>query len=172
MRKFAIAVAAVALVVAACGNTSDQAAGPEDPLGQAPVVHADGDHADDDHGATEERAVAVTMTEFDFSFDEDSTLTVQTGETVQFVVTNAGVVEHEFRLTTAAEAQEHLEAGHEDHDDDGTDMGDADEILLLVAAGGTGTIDVTFQEGGEYDIVACLIPGHYEAGMEASVKYS
>ncbi len=163
MRKFAIALAATALVAAACGGTSD-AEGPVDPFGEVPVVVVD----------DVPRDVYVTMTEFGFTFDEwGTTLAVTAGETVRFIVANAGSVEHEFRLTTAAEAADHLEAGHSTHDDDGMDMGeDSEGILLLVGPGHSDVITVTFSEAGEYDIVACLIPGHYEAGMEASVQYS
>ncbi len=165
MRKFAIALAATALVAAACGGTSEpQTSGPVDALGEAPVVVGD----------DEVRDVHVTMTEFSFAFDEGGTsLNVASGETVRFIVANSGALEHEFRLTTAAEAAEHLEAGHSTHDDEGMDMGDdSEEVLRLVGPGYSDVITVTFSAAGEYDIVACLIPGHYEAGMEASVQYS
>ena len=171
MRNFAIMLAAVAMIVAACGGTDQTAAPaieaePADVIGEAPVVVTDGDtHNDGDV----DRTVDVTLSEFDFSFDGDSVLVVEAGETVQFVVTNAGVVEHEFRLTTAAEAAKHVGTGHTGHDDG---IGEGDGILLLVAVGETGTIDVTFTESGEYDIVACLIPGHYEAGMSQPFEYS
>ena len=174
MKKFAIALAATALVAAACGGPAEPTAEtyPATTIGEIPVVHDEPSHED---GI---RELSVTMTEFSFTFDEwVTTLAVTAGETVQFIVTNDGVAEHEFRLTTAAEADEHVGLGHSTHDDDDSDMdmdmgGEHEEILLLVAAGSSDTITVTFSEAGEYDIVACLIPGHYEAGMEASVEYS
>lgn len=164
MRKFAIALVAVALVAAACGGTSGQPADPADPadpVGEAPVVAAD------DVG----RTIDVTLTEFTFTFNGAETLSVSAGETVRFVVTNEGVVDHEFRLTTRGEVAQHLEAGHEGHGDVAS-IDTHEEVLLLVAPFRQETITVTFDEAGEYNVVACLIPGHYEAGMWQPVEYS
>jgi uncharacterized cupredoxin-like copper-binding protein len=42
----------------------------------------------------------------------------------------------------------------------------------LVAAGETGEVTVTFPTDTTlYTDVACLIPGHYEAGMHAELSY-
>ncbi len=114
---------------------------------------------------TPDRDMTIIMNEF--AFEPDS-ITVAAGETVRFVVSNEGAIEHEFRLTTKHSAQEHIEAGHEGHDDEAasTDHGHK-EVLLLVAAGETADIIVTFDDADEFDVVACLLPGHYEAGMLA-----
>jgi uncharacterized cupredoxin-like copper-binding protein len=39
------------------------------------------------------------------------------GETIEFIVTNSGVVEHEFRLSNQVRVDEHVAGGHDDHDD-------------------------------------------------------
>ena len=108
------------------------------------------------------------MTEFAF---EPASILVSAGETVRFSVTNDGAIEHEFRMTTEHAAEEHIAAGHEGHDDEAAEGEHHEEMILLVAAGETATMDVTFHESGEYDIVACLLPGHFEAGMKGTLEY-
>lgn len=113
------------------------------------------------------RTVEVLMTEMAF---EPSNFSVQAGETVQFVLRNQGVVEHEFRLTTQHAAEEHIASGHEGHDDE--DGGHShDEMSVVVDPGEVAVFTVTFQETGAFDTVACLIPGHFEAGMHAPLTY-
>ncbi len=136
---------------------------------------ADQDHADDDHddGATAEkdRTVQVAMNEFSF---EPGDFEAKAGETIEFVVTNLGVVEHEFRLSNEHRIEEHLAAGHADHDDASADgHHEGGDVVLLVQPGETGSITVTFGEDTTlYSEVACLIPGHYEAGMKAPMNLS
>jgi uncharacterized cupredoxin-like copper-binding protein len=43
------------------------------------------------------------------------------GETVEFIITNSGVVEHEFRLSNEGRVDEHIAGGHADHGDAITD---------------------------------------------------
>jgi uncharacterized cupredoxin-like copper-binding protein len=181
MPKFLILAGAVALVAAACGNaaTADSVA----PAPATTTVAADGDHVegdnDGDHesaGSTEtpDRTVEVLMTEFAFDVDP---VEVTAGETIEFVVTNAGVVEHEFRVSNQARIDEHLEAGHDDHDEGsggaGTGSEEAADYVLLLDAGDSSSIIVTFPEDTTlFTDVVCLLPGHYEAGMAADVEYS
>ena len=94
-----------------------------------------------------------------------------------FVLVNDGVLPHEFRLTTEHKAEEHVAAGHEDHDaeggegDEGHHEEDAD-IIINVEAGATRTVELTLPSDADaLDQVACLIPGHYEAGMFASIDF-
>jgi len=131
----------------------------------------DADHEDeaahDEEAAVADRDIAITMTEFAF---EPAAVTVSAGETIRFILTNDGVIEHEFRVTTEHAAQEHIEAGHEGHDDEAaTSEHGHEEILLLVQPGETAEIIATFHDAGEFDVIACLLPGHYEAGMLAGV---
>ena len=52
----------------------------------------------------------------EFTIEADS-FAFAAGETVEFLVTNSGVIEHELRLSNQARVDEHLEGGHDDHDD-------------------------------------------------------
>jgi uncharacterized cupredoxin-like copper-binding protein len=134
-----------------------------------------GDHADDGHDASSaadvDRTVEVAMDEFAF---EPSEFEAMGGETIEFVVSNLGVVEHEFRLSNEHRIEEHLAAGHADHDDQAAgEHHEGGDAMLLVEPGETGSITVTFGEDTTlYSEVACLIPGHYEAGMKAPMRLS
>ncbi|MEE9534627.1 MAG: plastocyanin/azurin family copper-binding protein [Acidimicrobiia bacterium] len=127
--------------------------------------HDDDAASHDDDAAEAGRTVQVAMAEFVFNPTE---VAVSKGETVLFEVTNDGAIEHEFRLTTEHGAMEHMAAGHQGHGDEAV-AGEPDhgEVILLVAPGETGTITVTFDHDADFDLMACMLPGHYEAGMHA-----
>ena len=181
MTKFFILIAAVALLAAACGGTAASSDNdvPSAPTTIATTTTVADDHADDDHADVEaDRAIEISLTEFAFGVDS---LTVAAGETIEFVVTNDGVVPHEFRLSNADRIDDHIASGHEGHMDDGMDDGDEAEaeghhedgdIVMLLEAGETATIMVTFPDDTAlFTELACLIPGHYEAGMHAEIAY-
>ena len=147
MKKTLTLAIAAALVVAACSRTAAD---------DQPIA---------DFGNDGVRVVAVSLAEFYFS---PSVVEVEQGETVRFVVTNDGVAPHEFELSNATEIAEHLEGGHDGHDESAMDMDEG--LKLELAPGETGELTVTFD--GEFERVVCLIPGHYEAGMEMEVVYS
>jgi uncharacterized cupredoxin-like copper-binding protein len=89
---------------------------------------------------------------------------VRQGETVKFVVRNSGAVLHEFVLGTKKELDEHaalmVKFPTMEHDEPYT---------AHVDPGKTGEIVWTFNRAGEFDF-ACLIAGHYQAGMVGKVK--
>lgn len=130
------------------------------------------DSTTDENTTPADRTVEIAMTEFAF---EPASLTVVAGETIEFVVTNDGVVPHEFRLSNAHRIEEHIASGHEDHGDEGEGghhEGDAD-VVIEVEAGATDTVTVTLPEDATiFTEIACLLPGHYEAGMKGEVTYS
>lgn len=161
-RMTATLVAAALLLVPACGD--------------------DGDAAPSD----EPKRIEIELSDFEFHPDLAS---VVAGETVEFVVTNNGAVEHEFRVTNQGEIDAHIEGGHEEHmgeddmseddmgdmtDEHDEEMGDMDERpMLVVAPGETMTLTVTFPpDPAEFTHFVCLIPGHYEAGMVGQIVYS
>ena len=179
-------VIALFLVTAACSS--------------APTIEEVADHdetveevADHDETVSEaDRVLEVELTEFDIVADS---FAFSPGETVEFVITNSGVVEHEFRLSNMDRVEEHLEGGHDDHaDDEMTDeemaaMPPADEeaadhdddeaehtdeapdAYLVLAAGESGTMVFTFPDNDhDYTMAVCLIPGHYEAGMTTDLS--
>lgn len=132
---------------------------------------APGQHADPAAGPTAlvvSRSITVRMDD-QMRFTPAS-IDVKAGETIRFVVQNAGQVEHEMVLGSAAEIREHAQAmkqgtGH--HDDHSHGTGAA----ITVAAGGQGELVVKFDQATTLEM-ACLIPGHYEAGMRGTVKVS
>jgi uncharacterized cupredoxin-like copper-binding protein len=81
------------------------------------------------------------------------------GETIRFITRNNGRVLHEFVIGTKQENAAHHELMKKfpnmEHDD---------PWMAHVAAGGKSEIIWKFNRPGEFEF-ACLIPGHYEAGM-------
>jgi uncharacterized cupredoxin-like copper-binding protein len=92
------------------------------------------------------------------------TLTVQHGETVKIVVRNEGQMLHEFVLGTKKALDEHaalmLKFPTMEHDE---------PYMAHVPAGQQAHIVWTFNRAGDVDF-ACLIAGHYQAGMVGKIK--
>ncbi|PHY07043.1 MAG: hypothetical protein CK528_06105 [Alcaligenaceae bacterium] len=93
-------------------------------------------------------------------------ITVKAGETIKFVLNNIGKLKHEFVLGTDKELKEHyqqmLKFPEMEHDEPN---------MVTVAPGKTGVVIWTFTQAGKVDF-ACLLPGHYGAGMKGSVAVS
>jgi uncharacterized cupredoxin-like copper-binding protein len=90
-------------------------------------------------------------------------ITVKRGETVRFTVRNGAQQLHEMVLGTTKELNEHAELMKKF-----PEMEHADAHMAHVAPGASGDIVWQFTQRGEYPF-ACLIPGHYEAGMVGKV---
>ena len=90
-------------------------------------------------------------------------LTLQKGETVRLRVTNRGAVLHELVIGTPKELAEHAEMMRKfpgmEHDA---------PHMAHVKPGRNGEIVWQFTQPGEFQF-ACLIPGHFEAGMVGKV---
>jgi len=185
-------VTAVPLVTAACAktpgiNSSDTLAQETPTTEPAPTVEASGEHG---------RVIEVELSEFAIGA---ASLEFVPGETVEFLITNSGVVEHEFRLSNQDRVDEHIAGGHADHDDDTAmtdeemaamgddeathdddeadhddgDVADAGDVVLVLAAGASGTLVFTVPDNDDdYTAVVCLIPDHYEAGMTTELSYN
>jgi uncharacterized cupredoxin-like copper-binding protein len=82
------------------------------------------------------------------------------------VVHNAGKVAHELVLGTDADIRAHAEDMKKGTDHSHSHAGAA---AISVAPGQTGELVVTFPQTGTLQM-ACLIPGHYEAGMKGQLK--
>lgn len=108
------------------------------------------------------RTIEVSMSD-NMRFTPDR-LEVKHGETVRIVLKNAGSQLHEFVLGTKAELDEHaalmLRFPGMEHDE---------PYMAHVPPGKTGEIVWTFNRAGEFDF-ACLIAGHYQAGMVGKVS--
>jgi uncharacterized cupredoxin-like copper-binding protein len=92
-----------------------------------------------------------------------SAITAQPGETVRIVARNAGKLDHELVIGDEAAIHEHAEAmkhsGHHTH---------ATGTAIRVKPGESGELVVTFSHPAVLQI-ACLVPGHYEAGMRGTL---
>jgi plastocyanin len=68
--------------------------------------------SDDDATAEDDgtRTIEIELTDFQFSPDLAA---VSAGQTVEFIVTNHGAVEHEFRVTTQRGIDDHIAGGHQ-----------------------------------------------------------
>lgn len=91
---------------------------------------------------------------------------VTQGETIRFVVTNAGQLRHEFNLGTDADLKAHAEQMKKfpemEHDEPN---------LVSLAPGKKGEVIWKFTKAGKVSF-ACLHVGHFDAGMKGQVKVS
>ena len=89
---------------------------------------------------------------------------VKQGETVRSVVKNLGKVKHEMSMGTEKELLEHLEQMKKF-----PDMEHDEPSKLSLAPGKQGEIVWQFTKAGAVNF-ACLMPGHFEAGMKGAIK--
>lgn len=89
---------------------------------------------------------------------------VREGETVRLVLRNAGKTTHELVLGTKPVLDEHAALMMKF-----PDMEHDEPYMAHVAPGRRGEIVWTFNRAGEFDF-ACLIAGHYQAGMVGKVR--
>jgi uncharacterized cupredoxin-like copper-binding protein len=92
-----------------------------------------------------------------------STINVNEGETVRFVVANKGKVRHEIVIGTRKALDEHAalmqKVPNMEHDE---------PHMAHVSARKKSELVWKFNRRGEFDF-ACLIPGHYQAGMVGTI---
>jgi uncharacterized cupredoxin-like copper-binding protein len=90
-------------------------------------------------------------------------VTVKKDETIRFVVSNRGKLLHEMVLGTDEELRRHAELMRKfpgmEHDS---------PHMVHVKPGATGDVVWTFDKEGEFAF-ACLVAGHFEAGMTGKV---
>jgi uncharacterized cupredoxin-like copper-binding protein len=109
-----------------------------------------------------DRTVNIEMND-EMRFVPDK-LTVKQGETIKFVMKNVGEMEHEFVLGTEKELLEHYEKMEKN-----PEMAHEDPNMIRVAPGQVGEVVWNFIESGKVDF-ACLISGHYDAGMKGAIS--
>jgi len=146
----------------------------------ATAAPADGNHGhtdkkgshDDEHAALGQpgdpkkvsRTIEVEMN--DTMRFNPSSIKVKRGETIRFVVKNAGKVKHEMVLGTASELKEHAALMRKfpgmEHDDPNQ---------VSAAPGQAATFVWRFTRAGTFDF-ACVEPGHMEAGMVGKISVS
>ena len=103
------------------------------------------------------RTVEVSMLDA-MKFSPDK-IDVRVGDTVKFIVKNSGQQLHEFVIGSKKENDEHaalmVKFPNMEHDE---------PYMAHVAPGKTGEIVWRFNKVGNFDF-ACLMAGHYQAGM-------
>ncbi|WNJ99919.1 cupredoxin domain-containing protein [Thalassospiraceae bacterium LMO-JJ14] len=139
-------------------------------------------------GKVSEAARTIEITMHD-NYYEPENISVKEGETVRFIIKNAGEFVHEFNIATAdmhkahgpemmmmveqgvlladkidRDAAKKMQAsmGHGMHDDPNS---------VLLEPGKSGEMIWRFPERADLEF-ACNVPGHYESGMVGQVKLS
>lgn len=90
-------------------------------------------------------------------------LTVRRGDTLRLLVSNHGAVMHEIVLGTSEEIEHHLRAMRSD-----PAMAHGAPYMAHVAPGEEAQLIWRFTQSGTMHY-ACLLPGHYEAGMTGTI---
>ena len=94
---------------------------------------------------------------------EPSRIEVRKGEQIRFLITNEGIYNHEFMLATVAENRKHGALMKKF-----PDMEHEDPNAVTVAPYVSAELLWKFTKAGAFEF-ACLIPGHYEAGMHGTI---
>ena len=109
-----------------------------------------------------QRTITLTMTD-NMRFTPD-TIEVKQGEVVKLVIKNSGQLFHEMVIGTKAELDEHaalmVKFPNMEHDE---------PYMAHVKPGATGEMVWNFNRAGDFDF-ACLVAGHYQAGMAGKIK--
>ena len=110
------------------------------------------------------RTVDVTIRDADGAMRfETAPIRVAPGEQVRFFVKNEGRAPHEFRLDSVTG-----NATHKAMMAQMPGMVHHDANAISIAPGAKGDLVWRFSKPGTYEY-ACLIPGHYEAGMHGEI---
>ena len=107
------------------------------------------------------RTINLRMTD-DMRFTPNQ-IHVKLGETVRIRVANAGQVMHEIVLGTAQTLDAHAQAMLQQ-----PGMAHGEAFMAHVPPQANGELVWTFNRPGTFDL-ACLIAGHYQAGMRGTV---
>jgi uncharacterized cupredoxin-like copper-binding protein len=108
------------------------------------------------------RTIEIAMGD-DMRFSPDR-IEVREGETIRFVVRNRGKLLHEMVIGTPQELREHaaLMARYPNMEHD-------EPYMSHVKPGARETLVWNFNRAGEFEF-ACLVAGHFEAGMKGTIS--
>jgi uncharacterized cupredoxin-like copper-binding protein len=111
------------------------------------------------------QTIRITMKETDDGkmLFEPAAIKVRKGQTVRLSIRNVGELDHEFVLDGHKEVIEHKALMEKF-----PDMEHDDPNAIRLAPGKSGEIIWQFSKDGEFKF-ACLVPGHYDAGMHGDV---
>ncbi len=136
-------------------------AGPGHATSHGPVKKEQTDWGIAGDAKAAKRTVQITMLD-SMRFSPD-TITAKLGETIRFTMKNTGALGHELVIGTQATLDEHAALMAKfpsmEHDE---------PYMAHVGAGHHGSIVWTFNRPGSFAF-ACLIPGHYQAGMVGKI---
>ncbi len=107
------------------------------------------------------RTIEISMVD-SMRFSPDK-IEIKRGETVRLVLKNDGKMMHEMVIGTKKELDAHAVLMQKF-----PNMEHEEPYMAHVAPGKTGAIVWTFNRAGEFDF-ACLIAGHYQAGMRGRI---
>ncbi|MBT8005116.1 MAG: cupredoxin family protein [Rhodospirillales bacterium] len=131
------------------------------------------------------RTIKINMLD---NYYEPKEFTVKEGETIRFIVKNAGELVHEFNIGTAVMHSAHqkememmvdhgaLEADKINPKKMKMDMGSgkvmkhSDPNSVLLEPGKSGEVIWKFSKASKLEF-ACNVPGHYEAGMMGPIRF-
>lgn len=133
-------------------------------VASAALAHGAGSAGEPGVASKPARTIEIVMSETadGMRFTPDR-IEARRGEQIRFAVRNAGQLEHELVLGTPEANREHAKMMAEM-----PDMKHSDPNAVTVAPGGSGSLVWRFTHKGDFEF-ACLIPGHYEAGMRGTV---
>ena len=160
MRTYLFALLVVAALGPGCvrAHGAQEHAKPRQSTATAPEATAFGRAGDP---TTVTRTVSIGMDDRMRFYPAE--VIVKKGETIRFVVRNRGKLLHEMVLGTDEELRKHAELMRKfpgmEHDD---------AHMVHVKPGAKGDVVWTFDKEGEFGF-ACLIAGHFEAGMSGKV---
>ena len=108
----------------------------------------------------------VTLTMDDKMRFAPDTLSFKEGETVRFIVKNQGNLLHEMVIGTRAELDAHAAVMEKF-----PNMAHDEPYMAHVDPGKQGGLVWTFNRPGDFEF-ACLVAGHYQAGMKGTISVS
>jgi uncharacterized cupredoxin-like copper-binding protein len=109
------------------------------------------------------RGIQVVMTD-DMKFTPAQISVKRGGETIRFVLQNAGRIKHEMTIGSMAELKQHAKLMRTY-----PRMEHADSNMVTLAPGESGELIWQFTKAGRVHF-ACLQQGHFEAGMRSIVS--
>jgi uncharacterized cupredoxin-like copper-binding protein len=154
---FALALGAAAPAAFAHGEATH-----DKPKAAAPVSSEE--HAFGKQGDPKKASRTVVIDMNDMMRFTPPEITVRQGETIRFVVANKGKLMHEMVIGSMEELKAHGELMKKhpgmEHDE---------PYMAHVSPGKKETLVWQFNREGEFNY-ACLVPGHFEAGMIGKIK--
>ena len=157
LRRMAAAAAAMPLLAPTAQAHTEKPHAPK----KGPVTQEQKDWGIAGDAKKARRSIEVRMAD-NMRFTPER-IEVRQGETVKFRVRNSGKVMHKFVIGTQAENARHAELMVKfptmEHDE---------PYMAHVPPGKTGEIVWTFNRAGQFEF-ACLIAGHYQAGMVGTI---